>query len=76
MIGKKTITDTIATRDACSPWNQMFVIGARAMIGIEFAVMATGSSACRALAQRAVAKAARIPSRAPVASPPTDSVAV
>ena len=56
MTGKKTITATIVIRGRrLSGPNQLSVIGAKAMIGIVLAPMATGSRTSRALAQRAVA---------------------
>ena len=77
MTGKKTITATIVIRGRrLSGPNQFSVIGAKAMIGIVLAPMATGSSISRALAQRAVAKPHAVPSVTPMTSPPTASVPV
>src|SRR6266850_7979492 len=58
MIGKKTNTaTTIIFESGFRIPNQLFMIGANAMIGTEFAAMAKGSSARLATVQRAVEKA-------------------
>src|SRR5436190_2617650 len=75
--GKKTMTATIVIRGRrLSGPNQLSVIGAKAMIGMALAPMATGSSSSRALAQRAVASPASVPSATPMMSPPTASAPV
>ena len=75
--GKKTITVTIAMRDTgLSELNQLLVIGAKAMIGIEFAAIAIGRRASRAVSQRDVARATTVPRATPMARPPRASVAV
>ena len=66
MTGKKTIRATIVIRGSrLSGPNQLSVIGAKAMIGIVLAPIATGRSSSRALAQRAVANPADGPERHP-----------
>src|SRR3954465_1571384 len=55
IIGKNVMTATIVIRDAgLSELNQVFAIGAKAMIGIEFAAIATGTSDSCAVAHRLV----------------------
>src|SRR5438132_14339306 len=77
IMGKNVISATIVMREAgLSELNQLFAIGAKAMIGIEFAAIATGRSDSRAVAQRDVAKAASSASEDPTRSPPSASVAV
>src|SRR5258708_7227050 len=75
--GKKTITATIVSRGRMlSGPNQFRVIGAKAIIGIELAPIATGISSSRAVAHRAVASPLRVPSTTPTSRPPTASVPV
>src|SRR4051794_29213714 len=75
--GKKTITATIVTRGSrLSGPNQLRVIGAKAMIGIALAPMATGSNRSRAVAQRAVARPQTVPSATPTTRPPIASAPV
>ena len=62
--GKKHISATIVIRGRrLSGPNQLSVIGAKAMIGIVLAPIATGSRTSRAVAQRAVASPATVPER-------------
>ncbi len=77
MIGNMTIRATIVMRGRrLSGPNQLSVIGAKAMIGMVLAPMATGRRTSRALAQRAVANPATVPSATPTISPRTASVPV
>ncbi len=52
------------------------MIGAKAMIGTEFAAIANGSNARLALAQRAIAKAKTSAAAPPITRPPTASTRV
>ena len=71
MTGNITIRATIVMRGSrLSGPNQFSVIGANAMIGMVLAPIATGRRTSRALAQRAVAKPASVPSATPTISPP------
>src|SRR4051794_26508074 len=75
--GKKTITATMVIRGRrLSGPNQLSVIGAKAMIGIALAPMATGSNRSRAVAQRAVARPQTVPNATPITSPPIASAPV
>ena len=75
--GKKTRIAAIIIFDSgLRTPNQLFISGAKAMIGIALAATASGSSAARALIQRAVAKATTTPAMVPIASPPTASTRV
>src|SRR5690606_32452157 len=60
--GKNTIMATIAIFDAglVMP-NQLFIIGAKAIIGTELAAIAKGIIASLIIVQRAVASATKIP---------------
>ena len=53
--------------------NQLFIIGARAMIGVELTAIANGMTPSLIKVQRAVAKAMPIPNTLPIAKPPTAS---
>src|SRR5687767_13332673 len=77
MTGKKTMIDTIAILEAglVMP-NQLFMIGAKAMIGTELAAIANGMSASLTIVQRAVMRAIKMPSRLPTRKPPTADQAV
>ena len=77
MIGKKTRTATtiIFDRGFRIP-NQLFMIGAKAMIGTEFAAIANGSNARLAVAHRAVANATTSAVTPPIKRPPTASTRV
>ena len=75
MTGKNTRTAAIIIfASGFSSPNQLFMIGAKAMIGTAFAATASGSSTPRAVAQRAVAKATTTPAAVPIASPPRASI--
>ncbi len=72
--GKKTIRVTMKIRaSGLSTPNQALEIGAMAMIGMELAAIATGMSASRAVAHRAVANAAITPSVTPTRKPASAS---
>src|SRR6266511_4545895 len=77
IIGKNVMIATIIIFES---WvvrpNQLFMIGAKAMMGTELAAIAKGSNTSRAAVQRTVVSATRIPALQPITSPPTASVAV
>jgi hypothetical protein len=75
--GKKTSTATIIIFETglVTP-NQLFMIGAKATIGIAFAAMAKGIRALRAKTKRAVSSATSTPPTKPIANPPTASMSV
>ena len=77
IVGKKHSTAAIAIFETGlrSP-NQLFVIGANAMIGTAFAAIANGISAMPRFRKRARTRAARIPSPDPMTSPPAASLNV
>ena len=77
MMGKNTSTaTTIIFESGFRMPNQLFMIGANAMIGTEFAAIAIGSSARLAVAHRAVAKANASAATPPMSRPPTASTSV
>ena len=72
--GTKTSTATIIIFDSgLSTPNQLFMSGAKAMIGTALAPMATGRSSSRAVAKRAVKSDTTTPNRVPSPNPPTAS---
>jgi hypothetical protein len=75
--GKKTRTATIIIFDSgLSTPNQLFMSGAKAMIGTALAPIARGSSSSRAVTKRAVRSATTTPAVVPMASPPNASMRV
>ena len=72
MAGKNTMTATMAILEAgfVMP-NQLFMIGAKAMMGTELAAMAKGMVASLMIVQREVTRAVRIPAPQPTTNPPT-----
>src|SRR5918992_4621068 len=75
--GKKTSTAAIAIFEAgLSSPNQLFVIGAKAMIGIALAAIANGISAPWRRRQRAGATPRRIAAAEPITKPPSASLKV
>ncbi len=77
MTGKNTSTAAIIIFESgLRTPNQLFMRGAIAMIGTAPAAMASGRSAARALAQRAVANATSTPATVPMTSPPRASNSV
>ena len=77
MTGKNTRTAAMTILDSgfSSP-NQLFISGAKAMIGTALAATARGSSTPRAVAQRAVANATTTPATVPITRPPRASMSV
>jgi hypothetical protein len=75
--GKKQSTAAIAIFETGfrSP-NQLFVIGAKAMIGTAFAAIAKGIRAAPTARKRASRRAARMPRPEPIAKPPAASLNV
>ena len=53
--------------------NQLFIIGAKAMIGTEFAAMANGMVASLTMVQRDVMSATKMPLPQPMMKPPNAS---
>jgi len=77
MIGKNTRTaTTIIFESGFRIPNQLFMTGANAMIGTEFAAIANGSRERLAVAQRAVANATTSAATPPIRRPPTASTRV
>src|SRR5918999_5851720 len=75
--GKKQITAAIAIFDSGSiAPNQLFVIGAKAMIGTALAAIAYGMIALPRPRQRASRSATRIAAAEPIAKPPSASLNV
>ena len=74
MVGKKTMIATIAILEAglVMP-NQLFMIGAKAIIGTELAAMAKGIVASLTMVQRDVISATRMPLPQPMMNPPNAS---
>src|SRR5215210_4627850 len=72
--GKKQSTAAITIFESwLSVPNQLFVIGANAMIGIAFAAIANGISAVAKVRQRARTSAVRIAAEQPITQPPKAS---
>ncbi len=72
--GKKQRTAAITIFESwLSVPNQLFVIGAKAMIGIAFAAIANGISAVASSRQRARTSATTIPAEHPITQPPNAS---
>ena len=75
--GKKQRTAAIAIfENGLRSPNQLFVMGANAMIGIAFAAIANGSRALPRARNRARKSAIRIPNDEPSANPPAASLNV
>ncbi len=74
-IGKNTSSDAIAIFESgLSTPNQLFRMGAMAMIGMALDATAKGSMMSRAMTKRAAAKATANPATVPMTSPPIASV--
>src|SRR5450759_1250522 len=74
MTGKKQMIAEIIALEICwSIPHQLFMIGAKAMMGIELAAIAKGRSDSRTITNRAVIVPARIPATEPRTSPATIS---
>ena len=72
--GKKHSTAAITIFESwLSVPNQLFVIGAKAMIGIAFAAIANGIRAVASSRQRARIRATTIPAEQPITQPPKAS---
>ena len=72
--GKKQRTAAITIFESwLSVPNQLFVIGAKAMIGTALAAIANGSSAVASSRQRARIRATTIPAEHPITQPPNAS---
>src|SRR5882762_5329330 len=76
MIGKNTRIATTIIESGFRIPNQLFMIGAKAMIGTEFAAIAKGSKARLAVAHRAIANATTSAATPPITRPPTASTSV